>query len=357
MGRVAPFHPPPRRRILLEGSRPLQIAEAIGRGSAATVYRAVVEGENGLRRVVALKIFDVVTTDERESVLPRLARVARHAAYVRHPNVVETYEFGTLEVAQPYFVNALVEGKSLETLMDGYAQSGQRMPLDLGLFIGTEVAEALLGARLATAPDGQPVGVVHGDLSPRDVLLSWHGEVKVSDFGVSRAVGAASTVQRLATLARRAAAIAPEVAQGHKGDARSDVFSLGVLIHEMLVGPRFPVGMHESERLERARDGYVHTTGFGPQLSEDIRAILQRALAVDPNHRFPHVGGLAYELRRAAMALGVGDGRVFLRTAVQTVLDETMSEERPVASRPTSQHILSQPLDQTDESGPYVPDV
>jgi serine/threonine-protein kinase len=183
------------------------------------------------------------------------------------------------------------------------------------------------------------VGFAHGDLSTREVLLSRHGEVRVSDFGLARAVGSASTVRRIAMLARRAATVAPEVAQGRKDDACSDVFSLGILLHEMLVGPRFPAGMPDKEMLDRARDGYVHTTLFGPQPPEDVRGIVQRAIAIDPANRYPHAGALAYELRRAAMAMGVGDGRVFLRNAMQTVLEEwpeddpsnAVSDERPVA--------------------------
>jgi serine/threonine protein kinase len=312
----------------------------VGRGTTAAVYRGVLESGAKVRRLVAVKVFDVVATDERDVVVPRIARAVRHAAYVQHPNVVESYDFGSFESGQPFVLSQLIEGRSLAALTDGFADRHQRIPLDLALFIGTEIAEGLIGARVAVAPDGRQLGVTHGDLSSRDVLLSWNGEVKISDFGISRAVGAASTVRRIAMLARRATTLAPEVAQGEKGDARADVFSLGILLHEMLMGPRFPVGMKDAEMLERARAGHVHTPMFAPQLPSDLHAIVARAVAVDPALRFPHAGALAYELRRAGMALGVGDGRVFLRNSMQNVLDETLNEassdERPIVHVPQS---------------------
>jgi serine/threonine-protein kinase len=224
-------------------------------------------------------------------------------------------------------ITQLVEGQSLAALMEVYARSQRRMPLDLGLFIGTEVAEALVAARRATTLDGRKIGFSHGDLSPREVLLSWNGEVKVSDFGVARAVGAASTVRRIEMLAKRVATVAPEVAQGQKDDPRSDVFSLGVLLHEMLVGPRFPAGMPDADKLECSRTGYVHIPALGPQLPPRLRDVLLRAIAVDPDRRYPHAGALAFDLRRAAMELGVGDGRVFLRNALRNLFDATECDD------------------------------
>jgi serine/threonine-protein kinase len=347
MPRVTQLHQTPTDGddISLDTPRRLRLGDSLGQGNVGTVYRALLESEGRVKRPVAVKLFETVSSDERETVFSRLERLARHAAYVQHPNVVEVYEFGIAGASQPYLVTQLVEGLSLTSLLEAHGRTRKRMPLDLALFIGLEVAEALVGTRRATAPDGRRVGFAHGDLSPREVLLSWHGEVKVSDFGVARAVGASSAVRRIAMLAKRVATVAPEVAQGQKDDPRSDVFSLGVLLHEMLVGPRFPAGMPDAEKLERARTGYVHTTAFGPQLPERLRDVLLRAIAIDPQVRYPHAGMLAYDLRRVAMEMGVGDGRVFLRNAMQNLMDDTendgfavtecddVSDERPVSVR------------------------
>jgi len=288
----------------------------VGRGGMATVYRGLLEGPFGMARAVAVKVFDVMASDECEVVLAALAMASQRAACVRHPNVVRVEDFGLLGPAQPYLVEELVEGRSLARFSGQVVRQRERFPLDLGLFIGAEVAEALAGARLASSPEGMRLGVVHGELSACDVLLSWHGEVKVGDFGITAAARAGSSVRSVRSLTRRLRALAPEVARGKPGDARSDVFSLGVLLREMLVGPRFPAFVSDAEALAWARDGVVHQSMFEPRLPQPLQGILTRAVEREPSHRYPHAGALAYELRRVALAMGVGDGRAFLRTAL-----------------------------------------
>jgi serine/threonine protein kinase len=327
MGRPTPLIPPPRKDIPLGDGRSLRIGAQVGRGSMATVYRGVIEGPFGLGRTVAVKVFDVIASDEHEAVLSALASAAQRSACVRHPNVLRVEDFGLIGPAQPYAVEELVEGRSLARFAAYAARHDERFPLDLALFIGAEVAEALAGARLACSPDGVRLGIVHGELSPFDVLLSWHGEVKVGDFGVTASARAASSVRSVRALARRVRALAPEVARGQLGDARSDVFSLGVMLREMMVGPRFPRIVSDAEALVWARDGVVHQSLFEPQLPQALQAILTRAVEREPAHRYPHAGALGYELRRVAFAMGVGDGRAFLRTALSRSFGDDRADD------------------------------
>jgi len=327
MARPTPLIPPPRNDIPLGDGRFVRIGAQVGRGSMATVYQGVLEGPFGVARTVAVKVFDVMASDENEAVLVALASAAQRSACVRHPNVLRVEVFGLIGPAQPYTVEELVEGRSLARFAANAARHQERIPLDLGLFIGAEVAEALAGARLACTPDGVRLGIVHGQLSPVDVLLSWHGEVKVGDFGVAASARAASSVRSVRALARRVRALAPEVARGQLGDARSDVFSLGVMLREMMVGPRFPQIVSDAEALVWARDGVVHQSLFEPKLPQALQAILTRAVERDPAHRYPHAGALGYELRRVALAMGVGDGRAFLRTALSRAFGDDRGDD------------------------------
>jgi serine/threonine protein kinase len=327
MGRPTPLIPPPRTDIPVGDGRYVHVGRQLGRGSMATVYRGAYRGPFHLARAVAVKVFDVLASDEHEAVLASLTAALRRGACVSHPNVVRVEDVGFVAPAQPYAVVELVDGRTLERFASQLGNRGERVPLDLGLFIGAEVAEALAGARLASSLEGVRLALVHGELSSRDVLLSRHGEVKVSDFGVATAARAASSVRTLRSLALRVRAFAPEVARGQTGDARSDVFSLGVLLRELLVGPRFPGFVSDSEALAWARDGVVHQGMFEPHLPAPLRAILTRALERDPSRRYPHAGAFGAELRRIALTMGVGDGRTFLRAALGRVFAEDEQEE------------------------------
>jgi serine/threonine-protein kinase len=316
MAIVTPLIPPPTVDIPLGKGMRVHIDAQIARGSVATVYRGHYVTPAALRRLVAVKLFDRIASDERDSVISALASVSRRMAAVRHPNVVRVEDFGVMGFGQPFLLQELVEGVTLSALAARCAERCERMPLDLALFIGIEVAEALAAARVACSVDGMRLGLVHGELAASDVLLSWHGEVKVGDFGIGGAARTASSVRTKMAFARRLGALAPEVVHGQVADARSDVFSLGVLLHEMFVGPRFGRAPTDTDSLAWARDGVICRELFEPRLTEPLQPILARALDPDPTKRYPNAGVLGYELRYVALAMGVGDGRAFLRSTL-----------------------------------------
>ena len=193
----------------------------------------------------------------------------------------------------------------------------RRVPLDLALFIACEVAEGLAGARHTLGAEGGVLNIAHHNLSPRQVMLSWNGDVKVGDFGWRPSGGVISGVRKTdRDIRAQIIHMAPEVARGSRGDGRSDVFSLGVILHEMLYGPRFRRDTDAHTMIDLAREGVVHRPITAPLLPRGIGDIVARALDVDPRARQSHAGMLAYDLRREALALGVADGRFFLRSAL-----------------------------------------
>ena len=301
--------------LLLEGTRRLVLGPVLGRGSLGVVRLAELGSAYGVRRRVAVKIFDTIFTSDGDGAAA-ISRAVRHAACVQHPNVVAVHELSVMG-DHPYVISELVEGVSLATLLGAYRSVSRRVPLDLGLFVAIEIAEGLAGARAAKNPEGKVLSMSHHDLSMRQVLLSWSGEVKVTDFGL-RAAGMGSSGIRPAAMsaAMTLANVAPEVIRGHRGDARSDVFSLGVVLHEMLRAPRFRAGLSDMETFDWAKRGDIHRSVSEPMLPSSVAAIVDRALAPDPRDRPAHAGVLAYDLRRAALSLGVSDGRAFLASAL-----------------------------------------
>lgn len=330
----------PRRSILqqptptgieLDDGRRLELYDVVGSGAASSVHRAVIESTYGLRRNVAAKVFSRISSDDFDHVCAALAIAAQRAALVAHPNVVDTYDFVVHE-HQPIIVSELVEGISLAELVDRYAEQRRRPPLDLALFIASEVAEALSGARAAIGDDGMQLGLLHLGLTPREVLLSRRGEVKVEGFGIGTARGGTSSVRSLRAVAGRANMMAPEIAAGEVGDARSDVFSVGVMLRELLVGPRFPRGITNAEAIRLAREGYVQPVCFQPHLPDELALVMTRAIEVDPDDRYPNATALAFDLRRVSLAMGVGDCRWFLRRTLDREFGDGTDEstiERP----------------------------
>lgn len=300
----------------LGGGRRVHLHERIGRGAAAAVFRATYELPSGLRHPAAVKAFDAMSSDESEGIVAGLGVVASRLACVRHPNVVRIVDLGVAQ-ARPMLVLELVDGVSLRALMDRYRERKTRMPLDLALFIVAELLEGLSGARTATDRQGMQLGIHHLGLTAGEVLLSFLGEVKVTDFELQTVRAGASSVRSLGAVAGRAVTLPPEIAQGDRGDARSDVFAAGVVMRELLVGPRFPAGLSNGEAIRMAREGYVQPVSFQPSLPEALIGIMRRALAIDPEHRFPNPSAMAFELRRIVLGMGVGDARWFLRRALE----------------------------------------
>ena len=328
---------PLNESIPLGGRRRLTLLAELGCGSVASVYRAVLESEGLVRRMVAVKLFDLSVTDDPEATLVSLGEAAQRAAHVAHPNVVGIHELIVPEPGWAALVLDLIEGVTLERFMAHYTDQGRRVALDQALFITAEIAQGLSGARSATTPEGTTRGLTHLDVAPHQVLLSQHGEVKLSDFGLAQIARGASGVRSLGARAAASwASVAPEIAQGRPGDARSDVFSLGLLLREMLIGPRFPRDLSASAVLEHARAGHVPPTFSELQLPSEIATILRRALEPDPARRYAHATAMAYELRRVALSMGVGDGRVFLSAAVAetaAALRAAADAERPSTVR------------------------
>ncbi len=280
-----------------------------------------------MRRPVAVKIFDPLPTDEHDQVIEGLARATRHAANVKHPNVAAPEDFGLAASNQPIIVSELVDGVALDRFLDSYTKEGERIPTGLALFVALEVAEGLAGTRDAFTADGVRLNMSHHGLAAREVLLSRHGGVKVSDFGISLAMRPSSAVLRLRAFARRMSTLSPEVACGARGDARSDVFALGILMREMLVGPRFLPGTSDGEVLEMIGQGAIHSTPMTRAVPDPLGAILRRTIEIEPGRRYPHAGLLADDLRRASAMMGVGDERTFLRRALENRFGQLGFEE------------------------------
>ncbi len=251
-------------------------------------------GEVLLARQVGLPGFDRLIVLKK--VLPHLAQdpdfiqrfldETRVASALAHGNIVQVSEVGEFD-GQYSMAMAFVDGLDLKELLAALRAHDQRMPEHLALYVLVEVAKALAYAHERKGPDGTPLGIVHRDVSPANLLLSNDGQVKLTDFGVAKAA-ARLTLSLPGTLHGKVYYMSPEQVTGLDVDARSDIFSLGVVAYEILCGQRPFEGDSEVAVIDAVRRCVPRPLReIAPWVSPSLEALVERALERDPDRRYP----------------------------------------------------------------------
>ncbi len=264
-----------------------ELTHLIARGGMAQVYRAL---DRQLERPVALKVlFPELSVDR--TFVERFRREAQAAANLSHPNIVPVFDWG--EDDSTYFiVMEYVEGRPLSAVL----RDPQPMPPRQIATIGAGVAAALAFAHRH--------GVVHRDVKPGNVLITPDGDVKVTDFGIARAMNTEESLTQTGAVMGTAAYFSPEQAEGKGVDSRSDIYSLGVVLYEMAVGrPPFTGDSPVAVASKHVRDQPVLPREANPTVPPALEAVVMKAMAKNPDDRY----GSAEELR--ADLLRFADGR------------------------------------------------
>ncbi|WP_437955850.1 protein kinase [Sorangium sp. So ce119] len=269
---------------------------AIASGGMATVYLGRAVGAGGFERLVALKMMHPHIAAEPEFVAMFLDE-ARLAARVRHPNVVATFDL----VEDPLFlVMEYIEGPSLHLLLRTCARAKRPLPLGIALRIFLDVLAGLHAAHELTGSEGEPLHLVHRDVSPQNVLVGIDGVSRITDFGVARAETRLMSTRGNA-LKGKLAYMAPEQIRAQQIDRRSDVYSAGVVLWEMLTEERLFKADNDGALIAQILQGPpTGPRGVVPSVPAAIDLICLRALNTDPNGRFPTAAAFAEALEEAA---------------------------------------------------------
>jgi serine/threonine-protein kinase len=280
---------------------PFEILGRLARGGMAEVYLAREPTAEGKPRHVVLKRI----LPEREDDAEFIRMFREEAALARnlyHPNVCHVYEAGELD-GRTFMTLEWVYGVSLRDLLRRASRQGG-IPIRIACHVAARVAAALDYVHRATGVDGKQLAIVHRDVSPHNVMIGWDGRVKLLDFGIAKTSEAEEQTEA-GVLKGKHAYLAPEQARGRAVDPRTDIFALGIVLHELLTGRP----LYHREGLLPTLDAILNepaptTRAVRPEIPPAIDAIVLRALAKDPASRFPTAGHLREALESALDTLG-----------------------------------------------------
>jgi serine/threonine-protein kinase len=289
---------PPRRPIVTDTSAAhrYRVIEKLESGGMAEVFRAESSGLEGFRKQVAIK-----------RVLPQLGRnakfiamfldEARLSAQLSHSNCVQVFDIGVRD--DDYFiVMEFVDGASLKSIATSVASKGQTLPIPMVAYIAHEICKGLSYAHELADRSGVPLHLVHRDVSPPNVLVSKHGEVKIVDFGLAKASSQLEPSEP-GIIKGKFAYLSPEAAHGEDVDCRADVFAVGIILWELLASKRLFLGDTDVQSLYKVQAAKLPpiaqiNRGVPPELSR----ILDRALAKDRGQRYATARELGQDLSR-----------------------------------------------------------
>jgi serine/threonine-protein kinase len=304
-------------------------------GGMASVYFARLRGPSGFARTVALKRPHPQLAKEREFAMMFIDE-ARLASRIRHPNVVATLDVidsdGEIALVMDY-----VHGESLAKLSEAAEEREERVPLPIAAAILIDALHGLHAAHEATGEDGRPLGIVHRDVSPQNLLVGADGITRIADFGIAKAAGRAIST-RDGAIKGKFAYMAPEQIRGEPVSRLTDVYAASIVLWELLTGTRLFDGETEAEIIYKCLQAEIPAPStLAPDVPAVFDDILRRGLARDPAERYPTAGALAAEIERAVPAVRPSE----IGAWVQSLAAETLAARAAIIAD----------MERTDRSG------
>src|SRR4051812_16646387 len=273
----------------MSGSTPKQIGkyqilDRLAVGGMAELFKATLQGNLGFEKLVAIKKILPHLANDR-SFVEMFIDEARITAQLDHRHIVQVFELGT-DADTPYIAMQFIDGIDVLALLRECARAQIRLPPDLAALIARDVLDALDYAHNAVDSSGRPLGIVHRDISPGNVLLSWRGDVKLTDFGIARAAERKHKTEA-GTLKGKYGYMSPEQVSGGDVDQRSDLFSVGILLAEMVMARRLFTSVNDLDILLMVRDARLDRLHkYASEFPVELRVLTVRALQRRPEDRW-----------------------------------------------------------------------
>ncbi|MEO6951785.1 MAG: protein kinase [Polyangia bacterium] len=310
-----------------------ELVRRLGAGGMAEVFLAKEPLAGGLSKVLVIKKVHAQLAESKQ-FRQMFEDEAKVTVNLNHPNIVQTFGYGQHD-STFYLTMEHVEGVDLLRLLNASLEAGQRIPYGLGAYLGQQIAKGLDYAHRRTDEYGEALGIVHRDISPQNILVSWDGMVKLVDFGIARA----RHVKEVEGVVKgKFAYMSPEQAAGEPVDARSDIFSMGIVLWEVATSRTLFGGMKGKQALTAIRAGQIpRPRSVEPTVPAGFEDIIMRALAVRPDDRYTTARDLHRALGTFFFELSAKEGQIFESGAMAAFMARVVPRVRnPPAEHPSA---------------------
>ena len=271
-----------------------EITRKIFEGGMGVVYEAEQHGARDFVKRVAIKVIRPNFASQK-TFIENFIGEAKLVADLIHTNIVQTYHLGETN-GVCFIAMELIRGVNLEQFAQQLADKKRQLPRELAVFITSRIARGLAYAHAKTDKNGKPLGIVHRDVSFKNIMIAFEGDVKLTDFGIAKARGFL-TDQEGEVVAGKADYMSPEQANFQITDKRSDLFSAGVVLSHLLLGRNLFKGESAEESRQRIMNQPIPDfRALDPRIDDKLNDILHHCLARDPARRYPNADQLMYDL-------------------------------------------------------------
>ncbi len=311
------------------------LLERLAVGGMAEVFLAVQAGVEGFEKRLAIKRIRPHLSKE-EAFVRMFLHEAKLATQLQHPNIVQIFDLG--RIGDSFFIAMeYIPGRDMSRVIPKAEKLGMGFPVEYALSIGGSVLDALAFAHTKTDPFGQPLNIVHRDITPENIMVGWNGNVIILDFGIAKAASQTDHT-KAGEIKGKLSYMSPEQAMGKTLDARSDIFALGIVLYEWITGYRLFTGENEMAILKNIIDGKIYPPSyFREDVPSGVEDILMKALQKDREKRYQSARDMQLDILQFLSVAEFSPSNAHLANFMrQLFADEIAQEQRALAVRAQS---------------------